>query len=113
MSFRGFGEYRNGESGMELDDDVCMCFHVSLRKLRNYLRIERPRRAAQLSECFGAGTGCGWCRPFLQELFDQQNLDSSESTDCGLPMSADEYADLRADYVRSGKGKPPSGAEPR
>ena len=56
---------------MDLDQDLCLCFHVSLRKVKNYIRIEKPRRASQISQCAGAGTGCGWCRPFLQKLMDE------------------------------------------
>ena len=41
---------------MQLDDEVCLCFHVTKRKLQNFLRVEKPRRVAQMSECFGAGT---------------------------------------------------------
>ena len=52
---------------MELDDELCLCFHVSKRKVINFLRVERPQRESQLSECHGAGTGCGWCRPFLKK----------------------------------------------
>ena len=52
---------------MELDDELCLCFHVTKRKVINYLRIERPQRVAQLADCHGAGTGCGWCRPFLAD----------------------------------------------
>ena len=37
----------------------------------NFLRVTRPQRAAQLSDCQGAGTGCGWCRPFLEKLFQE------------------------------------------
>ena len=55
---------------MELDDELCLCFHVTQRKIIQYLRRERPIRASQLSECGGAGTGCGWCRPYLQRLFE-------------------------------------------
>ncbi|MEC8508376.1 MAG: (2Fe-2S)-binding protein, partial [Planctomycetota bacterium] len=50
---------------MELDDKLCLCFHVTKRKVVNFLKVNRVRRASQLSECYGAGTGCGWCRPFL------------------------------------------------
>ncbi|MGH7202684.1 MAG: (2Fe-2S)-binding protein, partial [Planctomycetaceae bacterium] len=53
---------------MDLDDNVCYCFHVSKRKIVNFIRIHRPRRASQVSECGGAGTGCGWCVPFLKKL---------------------------------------------
>ena len=56
---------------MDRDQEVCLCFHVSLRKLQAYLRNERPRLASQLSNCHGAGTGCGWCRPYLERLFRQ------------------------------------------
>lgn len=69
---------------MELDDDLCLCFHVTKRKVVNYIRIHRPVKASQLSDCFGAGTGCGWCRPFLQRLMEQAKEDL-EQTDDGLP----------------------------
>ncbi|MEX1223732.1 MAG: (2Fe-2S)-binding protein, partial [Pirellulales bacterium] len=62
---------------MHLDDELCLCFHVTKRKVINYLRVERPRLPSQLSECFGAGTGCGWCRKYLKRLHDEsrQGLD--------------------------------------
>ncbi|MCA9213576.1 MAG: (2Fe-2S)-binding protein [Planctomycetales bacterium] len=94
---------------MNVDDEVCLCFHVTRRKVENYIRIERPRRVAQLSECFGAGTGCGWCRPFLQRLFENATTACDSHDD--LP-SASDYANQRAEYVTQGKGTPPPGAEP-
>ena len=42
---------------MDLDDKVCYCFHVSKRKLVNFVKRERPRVPSQLSQCGGAGTG--------------------------------------------------------
>jgi NAD(P)H-nitrite reductase large subunit len=63
---------------MNLDDPVCLCFHVSRRKIIRFIKVEKPRRTSQLSECFGAGTGCGWCRPFLQRLMSE-NSDAVES----------------------------------
>ena len=90
---------------MELDDELCLCFHVTKRKVVNYLRVERPRRVGQLSECFGAGTGCGWCRPYLKKLFDQSV--SAGETEPDLP-SVEEYAARRAGYIRAGRGTPPS-----
>ncbi len=89
---------------MELDDELCLCFHVTKRKVVNYLRVEQPRRAAQLSECFGAGTGCGWCRPFLERLFDAAVADGQTVPD--LPTPA-EYSQLRAGYLE--KKKSPDG----
>lgn len=56
---------------MELDDEICLCFHVTKRKILNFIRVRKPRKAAQLSECFGAGTGCGWCRKLLVRYFEQ------------------------------------------
>lgn len=94
---------------MELDDELCLCFHVTKRKVINYLRIERPQRVAQLSECHGAGTGCGWCRPFLQKLFEAAR--SADDSPIDLP-SSEEYSRERGEYVRAGKGTPPAGATP-
>ena len=94
---------------MELDDELCLCFHVTQRKVINYLRIERPRRVAQLSDCGGAGTGCGWCRPYLKKLFDAAQTTDEPSPN--LP-SPEDYAHARSDYVRAGKGTPPPGATP-
>jgi len=94
---------------MEPDDELCLCFHVSKRKVVNFLRVERPQRESQLAECHGAGTGCGWCRPFLKKLFEASRAGVGEETD--LP-AADEYARGRTTYVRAGKGTPPPGATP-
>jgi NAD(P)H-nitrite reductase large subunit len=94
---------------MEHDEELCLCFHVTKRKVVNFLRVEKPRRVGQLSDCFGAGTGCGWCRPYLRRLFEQsQNGDLSVND---LPMAAD-YAGQRSQYVREGRGSPPPGATP-
>ncbi len=96
---------------MELDDELCLCFHVSKRKVLNFIRIERPQRAAQLSACFGAGTGCGWCRPFLRRLLEQSQVaEPPIEADATSWPSSDEYAQQRQQYVREGKGTPPAGA---
>ena len=88
------------------DDEICLCFHVTQRKLLSFIRVEQPRRASQLSECFGAGTGCGWCRPFLRQLFAQAAAERT-SPAIALP-EPDEYAQLRQDYIQEGKGTPPA-----
>jgi NAD(P)H-nitrite reductase large subunit len=95
---------------MQLDDELCLCFHVTKRKAVNFLRVERPQRASQMAECHGAGTGCGWCRPYLKKLFDAAQRAAGEG-ESSLP-SAEEYARGRTAYVRSGKGTPPPGATP-
>ena len=61
---------------MKPDDELCLCFHVTKRKVVNYLRVEKPSHPSLLSECFGAGTGCGWCRPFLKRLHEEAQLKS-------------------------------------
>lgn len=94
---------------MELDDELCLCFHVTKRKVVNFIRIEKPKRPAQLADCFGAGTGCGWCRPFLKKLFDDPAAGSEVNSE--LPSPAD-YAKLRTKYVLAGGGTPPPGATP-
>lgn len=94
---------------MDLDDEICLCFHVTKRKILNFLRVERPRRAGQLSECFGAGTGCGWCRGYLRRMFEQAVEGGVTTGDEPTPA---EYARQRAAYVRAGGGTPPPGATP-
>jgi bacterioferritin-associated ferredoxin len=94
---------------MQLDDELCLCFHVTQRKVVSFIRIERPKRVAQLSECNGAGTGCGWCRPFLKKLFDAAQ--ATDQLDPELPAT-DDYARGRSQYVQAGKGTPPPGATP-
>lgn len=53
---------------MDLDSEICVCFHVTLRKLWHYARREQPRVASQLTECLGAGTGCQSCVPLLEVI---------------------------------------------
>jgi bacterioferritin-associated ferredoxin len=93
---------------VELDDTVCYCFHISKRKIVNFIRINRPRRASQLSECGGAGTGCGWCVNYLKRSF-------AESQQAAVDLdaiSAQDYAQQRAAYIKAGHGKPAPGAIP-
>ena len=94
---------------MNRDQKVCLCFHVTRRKLVNFLRVTRPRVASQLSECGGAGTGCGWCVPFLKELFEQAGSGGNSELD---EVTVEEYECRRAAYIRAGKGTPPPGATP-
>ncbi|QEG37953.1 (2Fe-2S)-binding protein [Bythopirellula goksoeyrii] len=93
---------------MKPEEELCLCFHVTQRKVANYLRIENPRSVSQLSECYGAGTGCGWCRPFLKKMFEAHRAGLTEAE---LPTASD-YAKSRSDYVREGGGTPPPGATP-
>src|SRR6476646_3746748 len=94
---------------MDLDCKVCYCFHVTRRKLANFIRQTQPRVPSQLSECGGAGTGCGWCIPFVKQIFHQGT--SGAGTDLET-LTLEEYENRRAEYIRAGKGTPPPGATP-
>ena len=94
---------------MQPDDKICYCFHVTKRKILNFIRIHKPCRASQISGCGGAGTGCGWCRPFLEKYFRQSVEGNVTGPD---DMTPDQFAQLRAEYIRDGRGTPPSGATP-
>ena len=81
---------------MEPDDELCLCFHVTRRKIGNFIRVEKPIRASQISDCGGAGTGCGWCRPFLKKMFED-GVNAHELT-LKLP-TPDEYSQKRQNYL--------------
>lgn len=88
---------------MQADDEVCLCFHVTRRKVEQYLRARRPAVASQLSECYGAGTGCGWCRPFLKRLHAQalsgeRAAEGAETPGENPLPDASSYAADRAQY---------------
>ena len=83
---------------MNPDDNVCLCFRVSLRKIRTYLRTEDPQVASLLSECLGAGTGCGWCVPFLKHL----HAEHQAGREPDLKVSPERYAEARQGYKLSG-----------
>ena len=94
---------------MDPDQKVCLCFHVTRRKLVNFIRVNRPKVPSQLSECGGAGTGCGWCIPFLKQIHREVMAGGGNDLE---HLTPEEYARRRAEYIRAGKGKPPPGAEP-
>jgi len=97
---------------MELDDEVCLCFHVTKRKLLAHMRINqtRMRRPSQLSECGGAGTGCGWCVRYLKRLFAQQfpNPQGADSDALLAEPTSDEHQGGRRVYLQE-RQKPPEG----
>jgi len=93
---------------VKLDDTLCYCFHITKRKIVNHIRVCQPRVASQISECGGAGTGCGWCVPFLKKYFAEQQ----QGTVPDEQMTAAQYAAQRASYIRAGQGTPPPNAVP-
>ena len=94
------------------DDEVCFCFHVTLRKVRNFCRVEKPRVASQISECLSAGTGCGWCRPMLRKIHKQEcnveepwwrKIPDAEAAQ----VDAEQYAGGRQRYLSETGSRPP------
>jgi NAD(P)H-nitrite reductase large subunit len=103
---------------MKRDDLICYCYHVPLGKLVNFARRLRPQRASQMSQCLGAGTGCGWCIPILKRIHARCAADpgAEEHTtraaepeacpeDLWLVMTPEEYAAARQQYRQSGGAK--------
>ena len=95
---------------MELDDEVCLCFHVTKRKLLAHMRINqtRMRRPSQLSECGGAGTGCGWCVNYLKRLFAQSFPASVAEPIRSEEPTSDEHRSGRSSYLET-RANPPTG----
>lgn len=89
----------NYDSCVNPDDEVCLCFHVSLRKIRTFLARENPPVASLISECLSAGTGCMWCVPFLKHLHGQHQR--GETPD--LRVSPEQYVKARLDYHQTGE----------
>ena len=83
---------------MDPDDNVCLCFRVSLRKIRGYLARENPPVASLISECLSAGTGCQWCVPFLKHLHKCH----VEGKPVDLNISPQAYAEGRHTYRETG-----------
>ncbi len=84
---------------MDPDDQVCLCYRVSLRKIRNYLKREDPPVASLISECLDAGTGCQWCVPFLTRLH-QMHVEGEEPD---LNISPQRYAESRLAFHKTGE----------
>lgn len=80
---------------MQPDDDICYCYHVSMRKLVNFARRVRPEQASRMTECLGAGTGCGWCIPFLTKIARNPDLFAIEE------LTAEQYAESRKAYIKT------------
>ena len=81
---------------MQPDDLICYCYRVSLRKLTNYARRERPARASLMRECLDAGTGCGWCIPFLKRIHEDPDRFASD-------LTPEEYEAQRTAYRAEGQ----------
>lgn len=80
---------------MQLDDEICYCYHVSMRKLMNFSRRERPARPSLMTGCLGAGTGCGWCIPFLIRIAEDPDAFGIDD------LTPEQYAEQRTAYRKS------------
>lgn len=89
--------------GHHVEDELCICFHVSRAKVVRYVKREKPRFASMISECLSAGTGCGWCVPYLTKIHD----DVMAGREPEPMMSREEYLARRAAYrLRVASGDP-------
>ena len=80
---------------MDLDDKLCYCYSISKRKIVNFVKQTRPRRASQITACFEAGSGCGWCIPFLVKIHRQVMSGAEVEAD---DISPAEYEAMRKRY---------------
>lgn len=80
---------------MQPEDKICYCYGVSMRKLVNFARRTKPSRSSQMTECLGAGTGCGWCIPFLIKIAQDPDRFMIDQ------MSPEEYAERRKQYINT------------
>ena len=94
------------DGSMDPDAKVCLCFHVSLRKVRNFVRRTEPKVPSQIADCLGAGTGCRWCVPFLEKLHRQWKSGEPMT----LPIAPAEYAARRRRYRITGEREDDGGA---
>lgn len=84
---------------MHPDDKICYCYGVSMRKLLNFACRTRPQRPSQMTECLGAGTGCGWCIPFLKKIAENPERVAIDE------ITADDYAEKRKTYISTKQPK--------
>ena len=80
---------------MQPDDEICYCYHVSMRKLTNFSRRERPVRPSLMTNCLGAGTGCGWCIPFLIKIAEDPDAFGIDD------LTPEQYAEQRSTYRKT------------
>ena len=80
---------------MTPEDKICYCYGVSIRKLVNFSRRTKPQHPSQMSQCLGAGTGCGWCIPFLIKIAQDPDGFAQDQ------MTPEEYAQARKSYIKT------------
>lgn len=81
---------------MDTSTELCVCFHVPFQKVAKFIRLNKPQVPSQCSECYGAGTGCGWCVPFIEKLYEEIQ---EGVLDPQMKMSAEEYRLRRREHM--------------
>ncbi len=88
------------------DREVCLCFHITVGKIEKFHRNHHPRHSSCYAECYGAGTGCGWCIPFLEKIHEQIEVGEPPR----MKLDAEEYQRRRLEYHKTKKPQlPPPG----
>jgi bacterioferritin-associated ferredoxin len=88
--------HSHGAPADPLDQEICVCFHVRRRKIEAFCRREKPKVISLVSQCLSAGTGCGWCIPFLKAIH-REVLEGGPHFE--MPTEA-EYLEKRRAYHR-------------
>ena len=55
-----------------------------------------------MSECLGAGTGCGWCIPILQRIHAAAQSGLAEPS---IELTPEQYAEARQKYIQNKEPK--------
>ncbi len=97
---------------MSPDDELCLCFHVTWRKVIRFVQVNRIRVPSQVSECQSAGTGCGWCRKAIVRLVEELQEDSPDAEHLESWLTSEfpssvSYRSGRAKHIKDGQGTPP------
>ena len=72
---------------------------MPLDKIRAFLERENPSVPSLISECLDAGTGCGWCVPYLEQL--HQKHAAGEAVE--LDVDHEKYSEQRVTYNKTGE----------
>ena len=102
---------------MNVDDELCLCFHVSWRKVINYIRVHKVKVPSQLADCQSAGTGCGWCRHAMRKLVSQAENETPKADQLQEWLertypNRKEYEQGRKEHIAQGRGTPPVDSGP-
>ncbi len=92
----GHGHHHGHGHGHDHPPELCICFHVAATKVHQWCRKTRPRVPSLISQCNGAGTGCGWCIPYLKAIHSEVVM---EGPPADIPND-EEYRVMRKQYHR-------------